>query len=169
MSTHKKIHAIDPDFYCANAYEQSQKRGVHHILIKVLSIVVLVGVALWGYTYMRSHNYVAFEFFTTHSTAVQKEIPIEETKNEKKVMEEHVQSSKVVDKTSNMEFTSEEITDIVKNVLIQLNTQEKSLTEDQNNSTVDDRMHLKKDVKNRLKSDKLSQEYVESVQKALGK
>jgi len=139
MSTNKKIHAINPDFYCTNAYEQRQKRGVHHVLIKVLFMVCLVGIALWGYRYMSTQGYFTSESFTVKTPLVQKE-----TKNEMKV-------------TKNNELTPEQIAKIVQNVLIELNSEKRKPIENQ-----------KKNVETRLKRDELSQEYVNSVRNRLG-
>lgn len=168
MSTTKHIHAIDPDFYCANAYEEHQKRGVRHILIKLFSIVFLVGIALWGYKYMRSQDYFTLESLTANSTLIQKEIPVEKSNNEIKVAENKIESPKVTNAISNSALTSEEIAKIVQNVLIELNSEDKKSIKDQNNDLVDDRIYLKKNVEKRLKSDELSREYVESVRNALG-
>lgn len=147
MSTNKKIHAINPDFYCTNAYAQRQKRGIHHVLIKVLFMVCLVGIALWGYRYMSTQGYFTSESFTVKTPLVKKEIPIKEIKNEMKV-------AKV---TKNNELTPEQIAKIVENVLIELNSEKRKPIENQ-----------KKNVETRLKRDELSQEYVNSVRNRLG-
>jgi len=156
MSTNKQIHAIDPDFYCANAYEQHQERGIRHILIKLFSIVFLVGIVLWGYKYMSSQGYFTSENLTVNSPLVQKEIPVEETNNKIKVAENKIESPKVTNVTSKSELTSEETVKIVQNVLKQLHSEDKKPIRNQN-------------VEKRLKSDELSQKYVDSVQNALGK
>ncbi|MBU1666969.1 hypothetical protein KKC13_01005 [bacterium] len=169
MSTDKKIHAIDPDFYCANAYEESHKRGIHHIIIKVFSIVFLIGIVLWAYKYMSSNDTFVSEMFTAHNTSVQKEDPLEKAKSENEVLEHKVASTKNVNLSNSDALNPEEIAQIVQNVLVQLNATEKKSMEIQNNIPIDDRIYLKKNANKRLNSDELSREYVDSVRNALGK